>query len=187
MYGDDKKFEVGLYSGAGVELSTFGVTARSAEDALDQVVAYVIKNGLRGLYRTVDDIEKDADFFKDEGQSVEDWIDNQDMFLYVDATMEGAPYPVYVDSANLAINEVDRFHTYTTVIDDMTEGCGKRVKKEDVARPTTVTTYHNKRNPNKHIEVHNDGYGHNTIRQYMKYTVDDLRKANPNKKRKKKI
>lgn len=32
---------------------------------------------------------------------------------------------------------------------------------------TTVRTYTNKRNSNKHIEVHNDGHYHNTVRQYM--------------------
>lgn len=32
---------------------------------------------------------------------------------------------------------------------------------------TTVTHYRNKRNPNKYIEVHNDGHYHNTVRQYM--------------------
>lgn len=34
---------------------------------------------------------------------------------------------------------------------------------------TTIKLYSNKRNPNKYIEVHNDGHSHNTVRQYMKW------------------
>ena len=33
---------------------------------------------------------------------------------------------------------------------------------------TTVTIYRNKRNENKYIEVHNDGYYHNSVKQFDK-------------------
>lgn len=32
---------------------------------------------------------------------------------------------------------------------------------------TKIRTYRNKRNPNKFIEVHNDGHYHNSVKQYM--------------------
>lgn len=32
---------------------------------------------------------------------------------------------------------------------------------------TTVKIFRNKKNPNKYIEVHNDGYYHNSVKQYM--------------------
>ena len=32
-----------------------------------------------------------------------------------------------------------------------------------------VKIYRNKRNPNKYLEVHNDGHYHNAVRQYMKW------------------
>lgn len=32
---------------------------------------------------------------------------------------------------------------------------------------TTTKVYRNKRNNNKYLEVHNDGYYHNTVKQYM--------------------
>ena len=32
---------------------------------------------------------------------------------------------------------------------------------------TTISVYQNKRNPNKYLEVHNDGYRHNAIKQFM--------------------
>ena len=32
-----------------------------------------------------------------------------------------------------------------------------------------VKTYQNKRNSNKYLEVHNDGYYHNSVRQYLQH------------------
>ena len=32
---------------------------------------------------------------------------------------------------------------------------------------TKIRTFRNKRNPNKFIEVHNDGHYHNSVKQYM--------------------
>lgn len=34
---------------------------------------------------------------------------------------------------------------------------------------TEVKTYRNKRNPNKYLEVHKDGYGHQSAKQYMEW------------------
>ena len=34
---------------------------------------------------------------------------------------------------------------------------------------TEVKTYRNKRNPNKYVEVHEDGYGHRSAKQYMEW------------------
>ena len=45
-------------------------------------------------------------------------------------------------------------------------------------RRTTVTHYMNKRNFNKHLEVHNDGYYHYTVRQSMEWTVNGKRVIN---------
>mgnify|MGYP001132741286 CR=1 FL=1 len=32
---------------------------------------------------------------------------------------------------------------------------------------TTITIYQNRRNEHKYLEVHNDGYYHNSVKQYM--------------------
>jgi len=32
---------------------------------------------------------------------------------------------------------------------------------------TTIQTFRNRRNPNKFVEVHNDGHYHNSVKQYM--------------------
>lgn len=37
---------------------------------------------------------------------------------------------------------------------------------------TTITIYRNKRNENKYIEVHNDGYYHNSVKQFMQWKKD---------------
>lgn len=34
---------------------------------------------------------------------------------------------------------------------------------------TTINRYKNRRNPNKIIEVHNDGHYHNSVKQYMSF------------------
>lgn len=39
---------------------------------------------------------------------------------------------------------------------------------------TTITIYRNKRNKNKYIEVHNDGYYHNSVKQYMQWKKANL-------------
>lgn len=42
---------------------------------------------------------------------------------------------------------------------------------------TTVDTYRNKKNPNKYVEVHKDGYGHRSAKQYMQW--DETGVTNP--------
>lgn len=37
---------------------------------------------------------------------------------------------------------------------------------------TTIQTFRNRRNPNKFVEVHNDGHYHNSVKQYMYWEVN---------------
>lgn len=37
---------------------------------------------------------------------------------------------------------------------------------------TTIQTFRNRRNPNKFVEVHNDGHYHNSVKQYMCWEVN---------------
>lgn len=39
---------------------------------------------------------------------------------------------------------------------------------------TEVKTYRNKKNPNKYLEVHRDGYGHQSTKQYMHWDETDV-------------
>ena len=41
--------------------------------------------------------------------------------------------------------------------------------KRYIKSETKVKYYRNKRNPNKYLEVHEDGYGHRTVKQFMKW------------------
>lgn len=40
---------------------------------------------------------------------------------------------------------------------------------------TTVQLYRNKRNSNKYIEVHNDGYRHNSVKQFLFWKTSMVR------------
>lgn len=46
--------------------------------------------------------------------------------------------------------------------------------KRMIRSETTVKTYRNKRNPNKKLEVHEDGYGHRSAKQYMHWNMNNV-------------
>ena len=39
---------------------------------------------------------------------------------------------------------------------------------------TAISIYRNKKNENKYIEVHSDGYGHNSVIQYMYWQITPI-------------
>lgn len=99
---DDEGFNytVGLWPGSGYGFLTYNVKADSEEEALDKAVAKAIENG-DGTVIT----EEDFQTMIDEGD-VEDLGDGEyEGYMYIDATMEGAPYPVWIRSDNLKIIE----------------------------------------------------------------------------------
>lgn len=89
-YYDNRLWEVALWGGVGYYLDTFQVYADSAETALEIIVAYCERRGFTGLIYTQDEID----------------IEDEDYYVYVDATMEGASQPYYVLNENLIIREV---------------------------------------------------------------------------------
>lgn len=56
--------------------------------------------------------------------------------------------------------------------------------KRMIRSATTVRTYQNKRNPNKYVEEHNDGYGHRSLKQYMQWDTENGTVTNPTGDRK---
>lgn len=40
---------------------------------------------------------------------------------------------------------------------------------------TTIILYVNKKNPHKFLEIHNDGYGHNSVRQFMYWKMNGVK------------
>lgn len=87
--------------GIGCCVHTERVAADCAEEALERATASIMAKGLSALYLDYDEAEELA---KRDECSIED-LEDMGVLLYVDATMEGAPYPVYLDSAYLAIHK----------------------------------------------------------------------------------
>lgn len=88
-----KKYKVMLWNGAGYWLHTETVEANYEEEALEKAVAKIEKE--KKDYLFFDDVE-DLEKMEEEG-----------LVLYVDATMEGATSPHWIDITNLRIEEVN--------------------------------------------------------------------------------
>lgn len=117
-YYNGKFYMVGLYPGAGAELATFYVYAGCKEEALELVVAYLdMQPTESNLLYTTEEIENYiSESFADEFQ--EYMQDNPDAdtfqfatdylgYFYVDATMQGASQPYFVEGNNLRVKETN--------------------------------------------------------------------------------
>lgn len=75
----------------GYQLDAYSTQASSEEEALEKIVAHLVNNNFHAYYCEVDDIDED---------------DAYDMgLMYIDATMEGADRPVYIDISNARIEK----------------------------------------------------------------------------------
>lgn len=93
-------YAISLWPGCGYCLDTFNVSGFNEEDALDNVVCDLINKGLKSYYTTVEEMDKLRDEWGlDEDQELEGYV-------YIDATMSGAPYPVYLLIENAKIERV---------------------------------------------------------------------------------
>lgn len=96
----EKTFNVYLWRGCGYGLDCFSACASSEEEALDKVVTEVIAAGYTDFYMSEEDMEQaisDGDVYAfPDFDEVAGWT-------YIDATMEGAPYPVWLRTENLKI------------------------------------------------------------------------------------
>lgn len=93
-----KKYNVMLWRGCGYLLDVFNVSADNEFQALEIVVAELISKGLTSYYFTE---EEYTEFFKDELKDNPEFESEQ--YLYIDATMEGAEFPVYLLVENMRI------------------------------------------------------------------------------------
>lgn len=98
-FGGSTLYRVLLWPGQGYTLDSFYVKADSAESALEALSSYLIKEGLTSYYSTEDEY---ADYLSQVGISEEE----DTSYIYIDGTMEGAPYPIYLLSENMRIEEV---------------------------------------------------------------------------------
>lgn len=76
----DNCYEVYLWTGSGYALDGFMVYANNELNALELVVAYCDNKGLYAYLIPVEDVEDEDD----------------DQFIYIDATMDGATKPYYI-------------------------------------------------------------------------------------------
>jgi hypothetical protein len=86
----EEQYKVYFWPFSGYDLHPIEVEAYNEEEALEKAVAKLEEEGLVG-------------FFADD---VEDVENHPDLYLYVDATMEGASEPHYIDAQNLRIEKV---------------------------------------------------------------------------------
>lgn len=98
-FGGSILYRVLLWPGRGYTLDSFYVKADSAESALEALSSYLIKEGLTSYYSTESQYE---DYLSQVGISEEE----DTSYIYIDGTMEGAPYPIYLLSENMRIEEV---------------------------------------------------------------------------------
>lgn len=79
-YGEH--YNIFLWCGCGYSLQGFDVYANNIDEALEIVVAYCDNNNLHGFLIDVEDVEDEED----------------DQYIYIDATMNGATKPYYIYS-----------------------------------------------------------------------------------------
>lgn len=94
-----KLFEVGLWWGSGYLLDMYKAYAFCEEEALNYVVAYIEKTHPKRLESSdecANDMMKEYD---------EESPEFQELFMYVDATAEGADKPHFIWAENLRIKE----------------------------------------------------------------------------------
>lgn len=95
----DKLFEIGLWWGSGYTLDMYKAYAFCELEALYNVVAYIEKTHPKWLESSdecANDMLKEYD---------EESPEFQELFMYVDATAEGADKPHFIWSENLRIKE----------------------------------------------------------------------------------
>lgn len=98
-FGGSTLYRVLLWQGRGYFRDVFYVRADSEESALEALSTYLIKEGLTSYYYTEDEY---ANYLSQAGITEEE----DTSYLYLDGTMEGAPYPIYLLSENLSIEKV---------------------------------------------------------------------------------
>lgn len=100
-------WSVFLWPGSGYVLERFDVNADGEEDALDKVTAQIVNDDDRRFFVEVEDVENNPE---DYGAEVDDdgYIENDpEEWLYVDATMDGADRPVYLNIENAKIIKIN--------------------------------------------------------------------------------
>lgn len=116
-YYDGKLYEVDIWPGSGYQSATFKVYAANEQEALELVVADAELNN-ENLLMSIPEMEnyiaedwseecnkfmqENEDRDADEYTFAEEYLN----YIYVDATMQGASQPYFINGKNLVINEI---------------------------------------------------------------------------------
>lgn len=89
-----------VWSGRGYCLDTFAASGFCFDDALDNLVCDLIAKGKTSYFVTCEEMDR----LRDEWGLTE----NEDLegYAYIDATMSGAPYPVYLLVENMKFDKL---------------------------------------------------------------------------------
>lgn len=100
-------YKIGLWWGSGYSLDIYLAWADSDEEALNYVVAYITNNNPKDIESsdrdaeyTIQEIMKEKSCDREEAEESPEF---DEMFMYVDATMEGATHACYIWRQNLSI------------------------------------------------------------------------------------
>lgn len=89
-----------VWPGSGYCLDTFNASGSCLEDALENLVCDLITHGETSYFVTCEEMDRlRAEWGVDEDQDPEG-------YLYIDATMNGAPYPVYLHIENMKFDRL---------------------------------------------------------------------------------
>lgn len=102
-YAGIKPYLVGLWQGSGYLLMHYGAWAHSAEEALEEVVAYLDKEGETFLFCD-EEVEQEMEELRQQGMDDEEIYNQIDTWAYhVDASMQGANENHWIYTDNLKI------------------------------------------------------------------------------------
>ena len=87
-------YTVAAWPGAGYFVHPETVTAKSEEEALEIYSRIITEKGLSGLYLLPSELTEEDE--------------ESGLYIYVDGTMSGARYPIYLRSENLRIIEISQ-------------------------------------------------------------------------------
>lgn len=95
-------YKISLWPGMGYVLDgPFTVTAEDLDDAMDMLAVKLIKENLTDYFLTWEQYDE---LCRDCGIDTE--TDDFEGYQYIDATMAGADYPIFLNIENMIIEEV---------------------------------------------------------------------------------
>ena len=98
----EKIYQIGLWPGSGYNLKLFNMSGTCEEDAIDNLVTYLVNNNIgEGQYwRELESL--DCEYSEEEIEEMG--------FTYIDATMNGAKRPVYLLIMEMTIKQIEATH-----------------------------------------------------------------------------